>query len=152
MKTEEEELAPVLSKAPKRLLWAQKIANLSDTAVRIPGINIRLGLDFIIGLIPVIGDVLMLGASLTLIGLARSLGVPKSILMLMLRNAAIDFVVGMVPFLGDLFDLFFKANQRNVRMLERWWVAEHHEDIQQATQQKLRAWTDDKDRKSNEDL
>ena len=55
---------PNVARAPKRLLWAQKIANISDTAVRIPGVNLSIGLDSIIGLIPVVGDALMLGASL----------------------------------------------------------------------------------------
>lgn len=134
--------ASTMVKAPKRLLWAQKIANISDTAVRIPGLNLRIGLDAIIGFIPVVGDALMLGASLTLIGLSRSLGAPKGIQLMMLRNAAIDFFVGMVPLVGDIFDMFFKANQRNIRLLERWWLDEHHQGIQQTTQQTLQQWSD----------
>ncbi|TDF35155.1 DUF4112 domain-containing protein [Alteromonadaceae bacterium M269] len=138
----QEPSAELLNKAPRRLLLAQKIANLSDTAVRIPGLNLRVGLDFIIGLIPVVGDALMLGASLSLIGLAKSLGAPKGMLLLMLRNAAIDFFVGMVPIVGDIFDLFFKANHRNIKMLEGWWLSEHQGDIKLATQQKIQEWSD----------
>jgi hypothetical protein len=130
-------------KAPKRLLWAQKIANISDTAVHIPGLNFSIGLDSIIGLIPVVGDALMLCASLTLIGLGRSLGVPKGIQLLMLRNAAIDFFVGMIPIAGDIFDIFFKANKRNVRLLEHWWLQENQQHIQQSTQEKIKQWSED---------
>ena len=128
--------------APKQLLLAQQVANISDTAVRIPGIKLSVGLDSIIGLIPVVGDVFMLGASLSIIGWARRLGAPKPLLHKMIRNAVIDFLFGMVPVVGDVFDVFFKANKRNVQILEKWWVSENHAQIHYATQQKLKAWED----------
>jgi hypothetical protein len=84
----------------------------------------------------------MLGASLTLISLGRSLGVPKGIQLLMLRNAAIDFFIGMIPFAGDIFDIFFKANKRNIRLLEHWWLQENQQHISESTQEKVKQWSD----------
>lgn len=127
-------------KAPAALLRAQWLANLTDTSVRIPLLNIRLGLDFLIGLIPGIGDLIMFLVALTIVWSGRQMGAPKHIQMAIVRNCLIDLLVGIVPVVGDLFDLFFKANQRNVRMLEKWWVAEHHSDIQNHAQQQLLDW------------
>lgn len=128
------------TQAPKALLRAQKLANITDTAIRIPGIGIKLGLDFLVGLIPVVGDFSMALVSLSIIGLGRKMGAPKALQTKMLRNALLDMALGMVPVVGDLFDIFFKANQRNVRLLEQWWVTTHHQDIKANTQAKLEDW------------
>jgi hypothetical protein len=99
---------------------ARAVARLLDDAVRVPGTNMRVGLDPLLGLVPGLGDVA--GASLagyTILTAAR-LGAPRSVILRMLGNVAFDTLVGTVPLLGDLFDAGWKANLRNVQLLERY--------------------------------
>ncbi len=97
-----------------------RLATLLDNSIRIPGTRIRVGLDGLIGLVPGIGDSLMLLISLYVVLRARMLGAPLSIILQMLVNVALDFVVGSVPVLGDIFDIAFKANIRNIDLLRDW--------------------------------
>ena len=127
-------------RAPNELLKAQKLANLLDTAIKLPFIPIRLGLDFLIGLVPVIGDTVMLLASIRILYLAKKMGVPAPLRKAMLRNSVIDYGLGFIPLAGDVVDLFFKANQRNVRIMEKWWVSENKAKIDQDAAVKLSAW------------
>jgi len=127
-------------KAPKALLKAQKMANLLDTAVKLPLIPVRVGLDSLIGLIPGAGDALMLLVSLRIIWLGKSLGMPKLLIAQMVKNSAIDFGLGFIPLVGDIADIFYKANQKNVRIMERWWISENKANVDAATQQALEAW------------
>ena len=127
-------------KAPKALLKAQKLAILLDSAIKLPFIPIRIGLDSIVGLIPGAGDALMLLISLRIVWLGKSLGMPKALVAQMVKNSAIDFGLGFVPFIGDLIDVFYKANQKNVRLMERWWISQNKESVDVATQQKLAQW------------
>lgn len=127
-------------KAPDALLEAQTLANLLDTAVKIPFIGIKVGLDFLVGLIPIVGDLLMTLVSLKIVYLGHKLGLPKSLKLKMIKNVLIDFLLGFVPIVGDLFDLFFKANQRNVRIMEMWWVSENKDKIDALTKQAVDEW------------
>jgi hypothetical protein len=127
-------------RAPKALLSAQKLANLTDSKVRIPFVGVRLGLDFLIGLIPVIGDVIMVGVSLSIVAMAKSIEVPRALRLAMLKNIGIDFLLGLIPFVGDVVDLFYKSNQKNVRIMEKWWVSQNHQQIQSNSQQALQEW------------
>ena len=111
-----------LEQAPKALLRAQKLANLADAKIRIPVLGIRLGLDFIIGLIPVVGDMIMAGLSLSIVAMAKSMHMPRALRMKMLWNIALDFLLGVIPFIGDIADLFYKSNLKNVRIMEEWWL------------------------------
>ncbi|WP_395338102.1 DUF4112 domain-containing protein [Ningiella sp. W23] len=129
-------------KAPKELTQAQALGNLLDTAVRLPIINIKVGLDFLVGLIPVVGDTIMLFASLRIVHLAHKLGIPKPLKTKMLINTFIDWLLGFVPVLGDIVDIFFKANQRNVRILELWWVSENKAEIDKLRAKMLKEWED----------
>ncbi|MFT6992974.1 MAG: hypothetical protein ACJASL_004975 [Paraglaciecola sp.] len=126
--------------APEALLQAQKLANLTDSKVRIPVLGIRLGLDFLVGLIPVVGDIIMVGVSLSIVGMAKSMQVPTALRIAMLKNIAIDFLLGLIPFVGDIFDLFYKSNQKNVRILEKWWVSQNHQSILAKSQQAVQQW------------
>ena len=125
---------------PKALLQAQKLANLTDNKVRIPLIGVRLGLDFLIGLIPVIGDLIMAGVSLSIVAMAKSISVPRALRIAMLKNIGIDFLLGLIPFVGDVVDLFYKSNQKNVRIMEKWWVSQNHQQIQSNSQQAVQKW------------
>lgn len=128
-------------KAPKALLKAQKLANLLDTAVKLPFIPTRIGLDSIVGLIPGAGDALMLFVSLRIVWLGKSLGMPKALIAQMVKNSAIDFGLGFIPFVGDIVDIFYKANQKNVRIMERWWISENKHEVDKVTQKALSEWS-----------
>jgi hypothetical protein len=131
----------VEGKAPKALLKAQKLANMLDTAVKLPFIPIRIGLDSIVGLIPGAGDALMLFVSLRIVWLGKSLGMPKALIAQMVKNSAIDFGLGFIPFVGDIVDIFYKANQKNVRIMERWWISENKHEVDKVTQKALSEWS-----------
>jgi hypothetical protein len=104
----------------QRLARFEALAKLLDIAFILPGTNVRYGVDGIIRLIPVIGDLLATAFSLWLVREARALGAPWHVTARMLGNVAVDGVVGMVPLAGDAFDVLFRANMRNVRLLRRW--------------------------------
>jgi hypothetical protein len=131
--------------APKALLRAQKLANLTDTKFRIPFIGVSVGLDFLVGLIPVVGDLIMVGVSLSIVTMAKSMQVPQALRIAMLRNIGIDFLLGLIPFVGDVVDLFYKSNQKNVRIMEKWWVSQNHQAIQSKAQQTLQEWKNSQD-------
>lgn len=127
-------------KVPRELLVAQKIARLTDSGWRIPFTSIRFGLDFIIGLVPFVGDLITWLLALSIPILASRMGAPKGMVVLMLRNTLFDFVFGLVPFIGDIVDLFYRANNTNVKMLESWWLQHNRQTLNQATKQKLLDW------------
>jgi hypothetical protein len=95
------------------------LSHILDDFLRIPGTQIRFGLDGIIGLIPGIGDILGALASWIIILAAWLRGVPRVTLARMLANVAIETIIGAVPVLGDAFDIAWKANRRNYALLER---------------------------------
>lgn len=97
----------------QRLARLDAVAKLLDVAFILPGTNIRYGIDGIIGLIPVVGDIIATALSLWLVREGRALGAPWHITARMLGNVAIQGVVGTVPVAGDAFDVLFRANMRN---------------------------------------
>jgi hypothetical protein len=104
----------------QRLARFETLAKLLDIAFILPGTKIRYGVDGIVRLVPVVGDLLATAFSLWLVREARALGAPWHVTARMLGNVAVDGVVGMVPLAGDAFDVLFRANMRNVRLLRRW--------------------------------
>ncbi len=104
----------------QRLARLDALAKLLDVAFIVPGTNFRYGIDGLIGLIPVVGDIITTAISLWLVREARALGAPWHITSRMLANVALDGVVGLVPVAGDAFDVMFRANVRNMRLLRRW--------------------------------
>lgn len=98
--------------------WAERMVTLLDDRFRIPGTNIRFGLDPIIGILfPGIGDAFSGSGSIGLLALAFRRGVPRVILWRMVFNIAIDAVFGSLPIVGDIFDVAFKANRRNLELI-----------------------------------
>ena len=95
------------------------LAFLLDSRWRIPGLGLRFGVDVIAGLLPVVGDAATAAISGYIIWKAHRLGAPRRMLLTMAGLVAVDTVVGAVPILGSLFDLFFKANNANLKMLRR---------------------------------
>src|SRR5688572_19797325 len=106
-----------------RLARLRRLARWLDAGVRIPGTNIRFGLDPIIGLIPGVGDSSGAAVGGWILLEASRLGVPRTTLLRIAWNIAVDAVIGAVPFLGDLFDVAWKSNLRNVALLERHALA-----------------------------
>ncbi len=96
-----------------------RLARLMDSSIRLPG-GFRMGVDGLIGLVPVVGDLAAAGASFYIVAQAARAGVPASVLVRMLLNVAVDAVVGAIPVLGDVFDVAFKANLRNARLMDRY--------------------------------
>jgi hypothetical protein len=94
------------------------LATLMDNAFVIPGINRRIGLDAIIGLVPGIGDAISAVISAYIIWEARQLGLPRWKIARMVANVALDTAIGAVPFAGDMFDAAFKSNMRNLRIIQ----------------------------------
>ena len=95
------------------------LARVLDSTLEIPGTNIRFGLDPLVGLIPGIGDVAGALLSGYIVLVAARLGASASVVARMVLNVAIDTIIGSVPLLGDVFDVAWKANQKNVALLEK---------------------------------
>jgi hypothetical protein len=94
------------------------MAELLDNAFVVPGTSYRVGLDPIIGLVPLLGDLVSPLFTIGVLLQARELGVPKVVQARMLINVAVDTLVGIVPVAGDLFDFAWKANHKNLALLE----------------------------------
>ena len=101
-----------------RIARLDALANLFDTALIIPGTNIRFGIDALIGLLPGIGDTITTLTSLYIVHEAYQLGAPRHLIARMLGNVALDGVVGAVPLVGDAFDVFWRSNRRNMALLK----------------------------------
>ena len=103
---------------PARMARLRRVGWLLDNAIPIPGTRFHLGIDQIIGLVPGVGDLIGGVLSLYIIVEAWRLGVPRGLLARMGWNVAVDTLVGEIPILGDLFDIAFKANIRNLALLD----------------------------------
>lgn len=106
-------------KAFDRFRSSQRLSWLLDSSIPLPG-GFRIGLDGLLGLIPGVGDAIGGGLSTWILYQAYKLGVPKVVLARMMINILIDAVVGAIPFFGDLFDFFWKANLKNVALLDSY--------------------------------
>ena len=100
---------------------------LLERAFQLPGTKFRVGLDSVVGLVPVIGDVVAAAMGAWLIWEARNLGMSKFHLARMSGNIAFDTVVGLIPLAGDAFDVLFRSNSRNLRIVKRWLDRHHPE-------------------------
>jgi hypothetical protein len=92
---------------------------LLERSFRIPGINYPIGLDAIIGLVPVLGDIVTTGLSAYMVWEARNLGLPKWKLWRMAGNVGFDALLGVVPVVGDAADVLFRSNTRNLRIIKK---------------------------------
>ncbi|WP_299703184.1 DUF4112 domain-containing protein [uncultured Pontibacter sp.] len=101
----------------ENLKWVDRVTKLMDNQFRLPGTSWRFGLDPILGLFPVVGDLASFGVSAMLILTMARYGASGKMVTLMLLNVALDALFGSIPILGNIFDFAFKANERNVRML-----------------------------------
>ncbi len=106
--------------AAARLARLRRLAWLLDAQFGLPGTRFRFGVNSLFGLAPVAGDALLGVVSLYIVWEARRLGAPNGLLARMLANIAVEVGGGAIPVLGDLFDMAFKANLRNLALLENW--------------------------------
>lgn len=103
-----------------RLARLRRLAWLLDAQFVLPGTRFRFGINGLVGLAPGVGDAIMGAVSLFIVNEARTMGAPPTLLGRMLANVAVEVVGGAVPLLGDLFDMAFKANLRNIALIEAW--------------------------------
>lgn len=99
---------------------AREFARIMDSAFRVPGTRFRFGLDPVLGLVPGLGDAIGGGFGFYLLVQAYRAGAPPVVMIRMFANIAADLLLGAIPLLGDLFDAGFKANLRNLALLERY--------------------------------
>lgn len=115
------------------LRWVQGACDLMDNRFRIPGTQIRFGLDAVVGLVPYVGDMAGFAISGVMVLIMARYGASGMLVVRMLGNVALDSAAGTVPLLGDIFDLRFRANRRNFKLLQAhyaegkyrggaWWL------------------------------
>jgi hypothetical protein len=119
-------LRSLTAEQERRLAGLRRIADLLDNAFLVPGTSYRVGLDPIVGVLPVLGDLISPLFTIGMLLQARQLGVPKVVQARMLINVAVDALVGSIPVLGDLFDFAWKANDMNLGLLELHAREERH--------------------------
>ena len=108
---------PVRSRAQAEV---ETLAWILDNSIPVPGTGgRRFGIDAVIGFVPVVGDLVSGGIGLFVVWRASRLGLPRVVVARMLANSAIDLAIGSIPVLGDAFDLWFKANTRNIGLMRR---------------------------------
>ncbi len=110
---------PTYAERPRGLAEVETIAWLLDNSIPVPGTGRRLGIDALIGFVPVVGDVVSGGIGLFVVWRASRFGLPRVVVARMLANSAIDIAIGAIPLIGDAFDLWFKANTRNLAIVRR---------------------------------
>ena len=96
-----------------------RVTHALDELVAIPGTSVRVGLDPVIGLIPVVGDAVAAVVGVWVIGEAARFGIPRLVLGRMAVNLIVDLAIGAIPFLGDLFDFAFRSNSANLELFRR---------------------------------
>ena len=103
----------------------EAMEQLLENSFALPGVNRRIGLDSLVGLVPVVGDFVTAAMGMWIVWEAKNLGLPKWKLMRMTGNVAFDTAVGAIPVVGDAFDFLFRSNSRNLKMVRRH-LDKHH--------------------------
>ena len=106
----------------------QMMEQLMERSMTIPGINYPIGMDAIVGLIPVLGDIFGVAMGAYIVWEARNLGMPKWHVSRMIGNVAIDGVIGFVPLVGDVADFAFRSNSRNLKIVKKY-MCKHHPHV-----------------------
>ena len=118
--------APATFDADARLRWVERIAHLMDSQFLLPGTSFRFGLDPLLGLVPVVGDLSTTVVSIALLLTMLRHGASGAIVVRMALNILIDTVLGGIPLIGNLFDFAYKSNERNVALLRRHYAEGRH--------------------------
>lgn len=109
-----------------QLRHLETLARWMDSRFKIPGTNIRFGLDALIGLVPGAGDLTTFGISGFMIVVMAQNGASGAVLAKMIVNVLIDTIIGSIPLLGDLFDVGFKSNTKNIRLMQEHYLEGRH--------------------------
>ncbi len=117
---------PATFDADERLRWVERIARLLDSQFRLPGTRFRFGLDPLLGLVPIVGDLSTTVVSVALLLTMLRHGASGAVVVRMALNILIDSVVGAIPIIGSVFDFAYKSNERNVALLRRHYAEGRH--------------------------
>ncbi|WP_411273766.1 DUF4112 domain-containing protein [Daejeonella sp.] len=109
------------------LKWVERVSRLMDEQFRLPGTNFRFGLDPILNLIPVAGDLGGFAVSTVLLLTMAKHGVSRKVLLLMTLNIILDSTIGAIPIIGQIFDFAYKSNSRNIKLLKDHYVEGKHQ-------------------------
>lgn len=110
----------------ERLRWVEHVARLMDSQFRLPGTRFRFGLDPLLGLLPVVGDLSSTVVSVALLLTMMRHGASGAVVVRMVLNILIDTVIGAIPLIGNVFDFAYKSNERNVALLRRHYAEGRH--------------------------
>ena len=117
---------PATVAADERLRWVERVAHLMDSQFRVPGTRFRFGLDPLLGLLPLVGDLSTTAVSVALLLTMLRHGASGAVVVRMALNIFLDTVVGGIPILGNIFDFAYKSNERNVALLRRHYAEGRH--------------------------
>jgi hypothetical protein len=106
----------------ERLVRLKQLTENLDESFTIPGTNVKFGIDALIGLIPGGGDIIGGLFSLYILRTAIKMKLPKKAVLSIIFNITLDTTIGIVPIVGDIFDIFWKSNKRNMRIIEKYIV------------------------------
>jgi hypothetical protein len=118
--------APTTLEADERLRWVERVARLMDSQFQLPGTQFRFGLDPLLGLVPIVGDLSTTVVSVALLLTMMRYGASGAVAVRMALNILIDTIVGAIPILGNVFDFAYKSNERNVALLRRHYAEGRH--------------------------
>ena len=111
---------------PPEVQSFERIARLMDSKFEIPGTKIRFGIDPLLSLMPVLGDLITFIISSMLIYTMYNHGASRKVVIKMMLNAGLDTIIGAVPLVGTVFDVFYRSNERNVKLLrEHYYEGKH---------------------------
>ncbi|WP_201986724.1 DUF4112 domain-containing protein [Hymenobacter rubidus] len=113
--------------ADERLRWVERVARLMDSQFQLPGTRFRFGLDPLLGLVPIVGDLSTTAVSIALLLTMLRHGASGAVVVRMGLNILIDTVIGGIPVVGNLFDFAYKSNERNVALLRRHYAEGRHQ-------------------------
>jgi hypothetical protein len=119
--------APTVFDADERLRWVARVARLMDSQFQLPGTRFRFGLDPLLGLLPIVGDLSSTAVSVALLLTMLRHGASGAVVVRMALNILIDTVVGAIPVIGNVFDFAYKSNERNVALLRRHYAEGRHQ-------------------------
>ncbi|MGI4022407.1 MAG: DUF4112 domain-containing protein [Janthinobacterium lividum] len=110
-----------------KLKWVERIAYLLDEKFTVPGTKFKFGIDPVINLIPVAGDISGFVVAASLVWVMARHGVSRKVLILMVLNVMLDAVIGAIPLIGQVFDFYYKSNSRNIKLLKEHYQEGKHE-------------------------
>ena len=126
MPTRSASTLPATFDADERLRWVERVAYLMDSQFRLPGTRFRFGLDPLLGLLPIVGDLSTTAVSVALLLTMLRHGASGAVVVRMALNIFLDTVVGGIPLIGNVFDFAYKSNERNVALLRRHYAEGRH--------------------------